>query len=106
MPECSDGDSFWYKQKKMSFTKLEDIKKRSAQAVKKGKTLTFHWRGDYLTRERLQEILAIIEAEAMAKEKHARVSVNVRQAVIRIAFSDMLPPEQLVEEEANEGEQM
>ncbi len=106
VPECSDGDSFWYKEKKVSFTKLEDIRKRSAQAVKKGRTLTFHWRGDYLTRERLQEILQIIEEEASAKGKHARVAVNVRQAVIRVAFTDMLPAEQLVEEDANEGEQM
>lgn len=104
VPECSDGEAFYYKAKKVSFTKLEDIRKRSAQAVKKGKTLTFHWRGDYLTRERLVEILGIIEEEAKAKDKHARVSVNVRQAVIRAAFGDMMPAEQLVEEEANEGE--
>jgi len=104
VPECSDGDSFYYKAKKVSFTKLEDIRKRSAQAVKKGRTLTFHWRGDYLTRERLQEILQIIEEEASAKNKHARVSVNVRQAVIRVGFSDVMPQEQIMEEEANEGE--
>jgi len=104
VPECSDGDSFYYRTKKVSFTKLEDIRKRSAQAVKKGRTLTFHWRGDYLTRERLQEILQIIEEEASAKNKHARASVNLRQAVIRVAFGDMMPQEQLVEEEANEGE--
>ena len=104
VPECSDGEAFYYKAKKVSFTKLEDIRKRSAQAVKKGKTLTFHWRGDYLTRERLVEILGIIEEEAKAKDKHARVSVNVRQAVIRAVFGDMMPAEQLIEEEANEGE--
>ena len=106
MPECTDGESFWYKQKKVSFTKLEDIRKRSAQAVKKGKLMTFHWRGDYLTKDRLQEILRMIEEEAAAKEKHARVSVNVRQAVIRVSFTDIMPVEQLVEEEANEGEEM
>ena len=74
------------------------------RCLKKRKTLTFHWRGDYLTRERLQEILGIIEEEAAARNKHARVAVNVRQAVIRAAFGDMMPPEQLIEEDANEGE--
>lgn len=106
MPECSDCDSFYYKKKKLSFTKKEDVAKRAAQAVKKGRTLTFHWRGDYLTRERLQELLAIIEEQAAAREKHCRVFVNVRQAVVRVGFGDLMPQEQLVEEEANEGEEM
>lgn len=105
VPECGDADSFYYKQKKVSFTKMEDVQKRSAQAVKKGKTLTFHWRGDYLTRDRLQDILKVIETEALARDKHAKVSVNVPQAVIRAAFSDVMPQEQLIEEDANEGEQ-
>ncbi|MBR6801424.1 MAG: peptidase [Eubacteriaceae bacterium] len=106
MPACDDGDSFYYKQKKLSFTTLEDVRKRSAQAVKKGKTLTFHWRGDHLTRNRLKEIVSIIEEEANAKDKHARVQVNILQAVIRVSFSEALSDMQLVEEEANEGEML
>ncbi len=106
MPDCTDGDSFYYKQKKLSFTTLEDIRKRSAQAVKKGRTFTFHWRGDHLTRSRLQEILGIIEEEANKKDKHALVQVNIPQAVIRISFSDAMPTTQLVEDEANEGEKL
>lgn len=104
IPECTDGDHFYYRTKKLSFTKIEDVRKRSAQAVKKGKTLTFHWRGDYLTRDRLQEILKVMEEEACAKDKHAVVSVNVRQSVIRASFNNQQPPEQMVEEDANEGE--
>ena len=46
----------------------------------------------------------MIETEAAAKNKHARVAVNLPQAVIRAAFGDMLPQEQLIEEDANEGE--
>lgn len=103
IPECIDGDHFYYRTKKLSFTKLEDVRKRSAQAVKKGKTFTFHWRGDYLTRDRLQEILKVME-EACAKDKHAVVSVNVRQSVIRASFNNQQLPEQMVEEDANEGE--
>ena len=37
---------FYYKEKKLSFTKQEDVYKRSLQAAKKGKVLVFHWRGD------------------------------------------------------------
>ena len=104
IPECNDGDNFYYKQKKLSFTTLEDIRKRASQAVKKGKTLTFHWRGDHLTRQRMTEILHIIEDEASAKNKHALVQANVRQGVIRVSFTDDLSSTQLIEEEANEGE--
>jgi hypothetical protein len=45
IPACTDGDHFYYKEKKVSFTKQEEVRKRTLQAVKKGKTLTFHWRG-------------------------------------------------------------
>ena len=64
MPKCEDGDNFYYKVKKLSWTKEEEVRKRCAQAVKKGKILTFHWRGDYLTRERLRDFLHIFEEEA------------------------------------------
>jgi hypothetical protein len=51
LPVCSDGDHTYYREKKLSWTKYEDVRKRAAQAVKKGKVLIFHWRGGYLTRE-------------------------------------------------------
>lgn len=103
VPLCSDSDLFYYKKKKLSFTKLEDVKNRSAQAVRKKKALTFHWRGGYLTREILAQILQMIESAATTKEKHAIVSVNVPQAVIYVTFSDAIPQEQLILEDADEG---
>lgn len=103
-PKCSDGDHFYYKIKKLSFTKEEEVRKRGLQAAKKGKTLTFHWRGGYLTREMLAELLHILEEEAAKKEKHAKVSLNWPQAVIRVSFTKELPMEEIVIEEANEGE--
>lgn len=106
MPACSDHEHFYYKEKKLSFTKMEDVRKRSAQAVKKGKTLTFHWRGGYLTREVLQEILTIFHEEAAAKEKYARVSLNWPQAVIRARFEKEVPTEAVEMQEANEGERV
>ena len=49
-PPCPDGNHFYYREKKLSFTKLEDVYKRALQAAKKGREFTFHWRGGYLTR--------------------------------------------------------
>lgn len=104
MPACEDGDRFYYKEKKLSFTKLEDVWKRSAQAVKKGKPLLFHWRGGYMTREVVQEFLQIFKEEAAKKEKHAKVSLNWAQAVVRVEFIAQAPLEEVTMEEANEGE--
>jgi len=103
-PSCVDTDQFYYKEKKLSFTKLEDVRKRSLQAAKKGKVLLFHWRGGYLTREILMEMLQIFEEEAQKKEKHARTSVNWAQAVLKVTFVQETPVEQVSLEEANEGE--
>ena len=105
-PVCADGDHFYYKEKKLSFTKMEDVRKRSAQAVKKGKVLIFHWRGGYLTKEILGEILQIFEEEAKKKEKYSRVSLNWAQAVLQVRFEKEIPMEQVKMEEANEGEQL
>ena len=39
-PHCGDHEHFYYKEKKLSFTKKEDVYKRSLQAAKKGRVLT------------------------------------------------------------------
>ena len=96
VPKCEDGDSFYYKNKKLSFTKIEDVQKRATQAVKKGKPLTFHWRGGSLSKDILQEILKVIEDAAEAKGKHAKVYANIPQGVIRVIFGDGMA--QFVEE--------
>ncbi len=103
VPKCEDGDNFYYKVKKLSWTKEEEVRKRTAQAVKKGKTLTFHWRGDYLTKERLRDFLLIFEEEAAKKETHARVRINWPQAVLRVSFDVPLPVEDVEMEEADES---
>ena len=59
-PHCGDHEHFYYKEKKLSFTKKEDVYKRSLQAAKKGRVLIFHWRGGYLTKEVLKELLELI----------------------------------------------
>ncbi|MDO4962270.1 MAG: transglutaminase domain-containing protein [Eubacteriales bacterium] len=105
VPACTDHEHFYYKENKLSFTKTEDVRKRAQQTAKKdGKSFVFHWRGGYLTREVLQELLVIIEEEAQKKEKHAHISLNWPQAVIRMSFEKEAPAEQMKVEEANEGE--
>ena len=91
-PACTDSDHFYYKEKKLSFTKQEDVYKRSLQAAKKGKTLTFHWRGGYLTREVLAELCLQIDAAAQARGRAAAISVNWPQAVLQVRFVDAAQP--------------
>ena len=106
VPVCSDGDNFYYKEKKISLTKVEEVKKRALQAAKKGKPFLFHWRGGYLTREVLNELLSALDEAAKAKERYLRVSLNWPQAVLCAQFSEILPEHAVVMEEANEGEQL
>lgn len=104
VPACSDGDHFYYREKKLSFTKTEDVAKRAVQAAKKGRPLVFHWRGGYLTREMVSELVALLEEAARQKGKHARVRLNWPQAVLSVDFIEELPAEELLVESANEGE--
>ena len=104
MPACEDGEHTYYREKKLSFTKYEDIQKRSAQAVKKGKPLLFHWRGGYLTREVVMDFMKIFEEEAAKKNKFVFVSINWAQAVMLVEFRVEKAMETVVLEESNEGE--
>ena len=107
-PACSEGGHFYYKEKKMSFTKIEDVYKRSLQAAKKGRVLTFHWRGGYLTKEVLKELLEEIERAGREKNKQPQISLNWAQAVLRVEYQElpegMTREAQVVLEDANEGE--
>lgn len=104
VPACTDGDHFYYKEKKLSWTTLDEVRNRTGQAVKKGKVLLFHWRGGYLTKEVFKEILMIFSEEAAKKNKTPQVSVNWAQGVIRAGFIEGITEEKVEMEEANEGE--
>jgi len=106
VPACSDGEHFYYKEKKISFTKVEEVKKRALQYAKKSKPFLFHWRGGYLTKEVLNELLSALDEAAKEKEKYLRVSLNWPQAVLCAEFMEKIPEQAVVMEEANEGEQM
>ncbi len=107
-PKCEDGEHFYYKEKKLSFTKIEDVYKRSLQAAKKGRVLTFHWRGGYLTKEVLKELLEEIERAGREKNKQPQISLNWAQAVLRVEYQElpegMIRETKVVMEDANEGE--
>ncbi|MBU5434200.1 transglutaminase domain-containing protein [Pseudoflavonifractor sp. MSJ-37] len=105
VPSCIDGDHTWYREKKLSFTRPEDVAKRATQAIRKKKDLTFHWRGGYLTREVLGELMARMESAATEKGRHVQVSLNWPQAVLRASFPEQAPAEAVMAQEANEGEQ-
>lgn len=105
-PKCEEGDHFYYKEKKLSFTKTEDVYKRALQTAKKGRVFTFHWRGGYLTKAVLEELLELIQKAGKEKQKNARISLNWPQAVLRFDYVEdhgEVEPEVVVEE-ANEGE--
>ena len=104
-PACTDSDHFYYKEKKLSFTKQEDVYKRSLQAAKKGKTLTFHWRGGYLTKEVLRELLDLIEKAGKERQKTALIKLNWPQAVLRVRYTDEAIQPIVTMEKANEGEE-
>lgn len=104
VPECTDSDHFYYREKKLSWTTVDEVRNRTKQAVKKNRILLFHWRGGYLTKEVLKELLVVFDEEAGVKGKQAYVSVNWPQAVIRVRFEDGAGEEQVEMEDANEGE--
>lgn len=104
IPECNDGDHFYYKDKKLSFTKMDDVAKRALQAIRKKRPLIFHWRGGHLTREILSELVTLVEQTAQQKGRFSKISVNVSQSVLYIDFIEHMPDQEVVVEEANEGE--
>lgn len=107
-PRCEDGDHFYYREKKVSFTKQEEVYKRALQAAKKGRHFTFHWRGGYMTREILGELLQLIQKAGEEKGKKAKISLNWSQAVISFEYEEnhgQADPDVLMED-ANEGEKL
>ena len=89
LPACTVADHSYYRTKKLSFTKMEEVLNRTGQAIRKKKPLVFHWRGGYLTRKVLIEMLGVISEAALEKDRQAFVSVNWPQAVVFVHFADL-----------------
>ena len=105
VPACAASDRFYYREAKLSFTKVEDVVKRAQMAIRKGLPFVFHWRGGPFTREVLIQLVQALEEAAQKRNRHAAVSYNRPQAVLQVHFPAKLPQEAAAEEEANEGEQ-
>ena len=105
-PPCPDGNHFYYREKKLSFTKPEDVYKRALQAAKKGREFTFHWRGGYLTREILSDLVDQIQAAGKTRDKKAIITLNWPQAVLRFHFVEQHAEGKVFIEEVNEGEKL
>lgn len=101
-PVCPDGQHFYYKEKKRSFTKMEEVASRAEQAAKKNIPLVFHWRGSSLNHEIAAELLQTIGHAALKKARYARVGVNWQQAVFHVTFEDQDCEQKLVTEIADE----
>ena len=104
VPACAASDRFYYREAKLSFTKVEDVVKRAQMAIRKGLPFVFHWRGGPFTREVLIQLVQALEEAAQKRNRHAAVSYNRPQAVLQVHFPAKLPQEAAAEEEANEGE--
>ena len=105
VPACAASDRFYYREAKLSFTKVEDVVKRAQLAIRKGLPFVFHWRGGPFTREVLIQLVQALEEAAQKRNRHAAVSYNRPQAVLQVHFPAKLPQEAAAEEGANEGEQ-
>lgn len=104
-PPCGDGNHFYYKEKKLSFTKAEEVFKRAQQAARKGRPFLFHWRGGYLTREVLAELAEGIRKAAEERGMYVKLSLNWPQAVILAVFVKEAAEKEIRMENANEGEE-
>ena len=105
-PACPDGSHSYYREKKLSFTKTEDVYKRALQAARKGREFTFHWRGSYLTREVLADLVDQIKAAGKTRDKKAIITLNWPQAILRFHFTDQQAEDKVFIEEVNEGEKL
>ncbi|WP_352397374.1 transglutaminase domain-containing protein [[Clostridium] aminophilum] len=103
-PKCTDGDHFYYREKKLSFTKEEDVYKRALQAAKKKKTLVFHWRGGYFTREIFLNLVNHVRKAGEEKNLTPYISTNFAQAVMKVSFREPEKQEEIVLEDANISE--
>lgn len=104
IPACSTTNQTYYIKKKLAFTKMEDVGKRTLQAAKKGKPLIFQWRGGYLTKDVLTEIAKTAKEAGQQKNKYVKIAVNWPQAVVHIRYYDDLQKDEIALQQANEGE--
>lgn len=106
IPTCTDGNHFYYKEKRLSLTKTEEVGKRlKAVLRKKQEHFVFHWRGGYLNKEILGEIIKEAQVSAAEKGKFIKMSLNLSQAVIAMSIMDKQIVEEICIEKPDEAEE-
>lgn len=104
IPACSDGNHFYYKEKRLSLTKTEDVGKRLKAVIrKKQEYFVFHWRGGALNKETLDEIIREAAAAAAEKGKYIQMSLNYPQAVMEMHLLERQTQEELCIEKPDEA---
>ena len=106
LPPCPDETRAFYRREKLYFTRMEDVSRRALQAARKGVPLVFHWRGGYLTRAVLKELLELLDQAAREKRRYVQVRLNWPQAVLEAVFTSEPPGNTLVPQQANLGEEL
>lgn len=104
VPECHDGRHDWFSAHKLGFSDYEKVRSRIAQAMKKKSDFVFRWNGGYLTRDIIQDLLAIVREEASRRSGYASLAMNLPQSVFHVSYQEHAPAEELVMEQANEAE--
>lgn len=105
VPCCTDGEHFYYKENRLSLTKLQDVEGRLKAALRKRQPyFVFHWRGGMPGRALLEQILKTAAVLAAEKGQFARLSANMSQAVMELSFSENPAVSDICEERADEGE--
>ena len=102
LPRCGSSEHFYYKEKKVSFTKMEDVNSRARQAIRKGKPLVFHWRGGHLTRAVCRDLIDVLAKAGEPKGMYPRVILNPPQAIVSVIYTGNPNEEQYLLEEATE----
>ena len=89
VPECGDSRRCYYRENRLALTKAEDVGKRLNAVVRKGQPhFVFQWRGGYLNRDILGEILEAAALAAAKKKKNVYMSMNPGQMVIELTLKD------------------
>jgi len=102
--ECVDDTMFYYRKKSLSLTKYEDVSKGITKAIKKKqKYFTFHWRGGYLTKKVIEELIPIIAEAAEKMGKSVSLSFNFGTSVLHCGFEEMDKGFTVNAEEADES---
>ena len=101
-PACCTGNRFYYRENKLSFSKVEEAAKRAQICIRKGLPFVFHWRGGPLTPAVLAQITEALDAKAQQRGRYAALAYNPSQAVLQVHFPVERPERQAQAEAADE----